>query len=104
MGLILRNIHRTRNIAYKDYIKKIVLLLIVLIVFFVIFELTFRVIGIGEYEEGDYTFIKHSDYNPFLIFGPNVDKEIIQKNGEKTIQVGIKINRKVDGNIIRGQK
>ena len=66
----------------KKYFVNLVLLIIALIACFAFLEIAFRLFGIGEYDKGDYIVIKHADYNPFLIFGPHINKSIPQQNGE----------------------
>jgi len=66
----------------RKYLVNLVLLFVILIIFFVFLEITFRVVGIEEPVGEDYSFIKHSDYNPFLMFGPNINKSFPQTNGE----------------------
>jgi len=65
----------------KNLPINVILLLIVLLSSFAVLELSLRAAGIGEdYEE--FTYIRHSLYNPFLIFGPNINKTFKQNNGE----------------------
>lgn len=67
----------------KKYIANFALLLFVLIISFVFLEVAFRFFGMGEYEQSRaYIIIKHGDYSPFLIFNPQINKAIPQKNGE----------------------
>jgi len=71
------------KIRKKELAKNLILLLIVLIICFIFLEITLRVCGIGVVnKESNSYFIKHSDYNPFLIFGPNINQEYLQTNGE----------------------
>src|SRR3989338_8366859 len=66
----------------KKHIANLALLITVLLICFVILEITFRFLGIGKRETGSYIVIKHANYNPFLIFGPHINKSIPQGNGE----------------------
>lgn len=66
----------------KKRVANFALLIAVLLICFVVLEITFRFLGVGKYETGNYVLIKHANYNPFLIFGPHINKSIPQKNGE----------------------
>lgn len=72
-----------RKTERKGFLKNLSLLAIVLIICFTFLEIIFRIAGIGTLnDEVDSILIKHGTYNPFLIFGPDINREIEQKNGE----------------------
>ena len=58
--------------------------IIVLLLCFVTFELLLRVTNYrgGEVPVEDFIFIQHKGYNPFLIFGPPINRTVPQENGE----------------------
>ena len=67
----------------KGLLGKLILFCITSIICFVFLELAFRVLGMGiAQKETISDFIKHSSYNPFLIYGPHINKEFKQDNGE----------------------
>ena len=57
--------------------KNTLLLISTLIIIFFISELTLR---INEEDTQQKTYIRHAEYNPFLIFGPKINKTIMYNN------------------------
>jgi lysophospholipase L1-like esterase len=72
-----------QEIKKKELLQNTLLVVISLLVCFAVLEVVFRVFSIEEVHEIDSKYIKHSTYNPFLIFGPALNKRIMQ-DGEIT--------------------
>ncbi|MBN1645419.1 SGNH/GDSL hydrolase family protein, partial [Candidatus Woesearchaeota archaeon] len=65
----------------KPIFQNIVLLLVVLVILFVLLEIFVRIAEGGRINLEEYSEIKHRGYNPFLIFGPNIDRDFKQDEG-----------------------
>lgn len=55
--------------------------LLTLLVSFAVLELGCRLLGIGRVPQEKVVFVGHAYYNPFLIFGPNIDRHFPQTRG-----------------------
>lgn len=73
------------KINEKKIIKNLILLFITVVFCLGFLEIILRVSGVGNINnESDFKFIKHATYSPFLIFGPNINKDVEQDNGEES--------------------
>ena len=72
------------NERIERYVANVGVAIIACILVFFLLEGVFRATGVGELPEQQYRFVKHSTYNPFLIFGPNINKTVQQEQGGTT--------------------
>lgn len=64
-------------------IKNLILLFLGCMIAFGIGEVAVRAIGEGRPVTGyRYSYVKHSLYNPFLVFGPNIDRKVPHMEGD----------------------
>ncbi|HII88812.1 TPA: hypothetical protein HA253_04400, partial [Candidatus Woesearchaeota archaeon] len=82
----LTEITRTENRgeSIERWVANVSVAIIACILVFFLLEGVFRATGVGELPEQQYRFVKHSTHNPFLIFGPNINKTVQQEQGGAT--------------------
>ena len=68
--------------SVKSLAINITLSFAVILICFLLLEVIFRSTEIGKIEESKASFIRHTGYSPFLIFGPNLNKKFKQKDGQ----------------------
>lgn len=68
----------------KSRTKNIIVLLVTILLVVVILEVGLRIATPADNLPRDFYYytMKHSNYNPFLIFGPNINQLSMQENGE----------------------